>query len=216
MQMLRIGLPAGLQGMIFSISNVLIQSSVNSFGSTVMAGNTAASNIEGFVYTAMNAVYQTSLSFTSQNLGAGKYERIDKILIQCVILVSLVGLILGVCAYLIGDLLLGIYSSDPEVISYGLSRLGIISVSYFLCGIMDVLVGSIRGLGYSIMPMIVSLLGACAFRVVWIFKIFNMEHTLFRLYISYPISWVLNFSVNLICYLIVRRQFPNNIKLKDI
>ena len=216
MQMLRIGLPAGLQGMIFSISNVLIQSSVNSFGSTVMAGNTAASNIEGFVYTAMNAVYQTSLSFTSQNLGAGKYERIDKILIQCVILVSLVGLILGVGAYLIGDLLLGIYSSDPEVISYGLSRLGIISVSYFLCGIMDVLVGSIRGLGYSIMPMIVSLLGACAFRVVWIFTIFKMEHTLFSLYISYPISWVLTFSVHLICYLIVRRQFPNNIKLKDI
>ena len=204
--MLKIGLPAGLQGMIFNISNVLIQSSVNSFGSVVMAGNTAASNIEGFVYTSMNAIYQTSLSFTSQNMGAKQYHRIDKILLQCLGVVTAVGLVLGVGAFLCGHTLLGIYSSSEDVITHGISRLSVVSASYFLCGIMDVMVGSLRGLGYSIMPMLVSLTGACLFRVIWIFTIFQMEHTLFSLYISYPISWILTFSAHVICYLVVRRK----------
>lgn len=205
-EMLKIGLPAGLQGMIFNISNVLIQSSVNSFGSLVMAGNTAASNIEGFVYTAMNAVYQTSLSFTGQNMGAKQFKRVDKILVQCLLVVSVVGLVLGNGAYLLGDKLLGIYSSDPQVIQYGLLRMSIISCTYFLCGVMDVFVGSIRGLGYSIMPMLVSLTGACLFRVIWIFTIFQWERTLFCLYISYPISWILTAAIHAICYLAVRKK----------
>ena len=205
-QMLRIGLPAGLQGMIFNISNVLIQSSVNSFGSIVMAGNTAASNIEGFVYTSMNSIYQTSLSFTSQNMGAKQYQRIDKILIQCLLIVTGIGIVLGVGAFLLGEPLLGIYSSSEEVIANGIIRLGIVSASYFLCGVMDVMVGSLRGMGYSIMPMIVSLSGACLFRVIWIFTIFQAEHTLFSLYISYPISWILTAGTHVICYMLVRKK----------
>lgn len=206
LEMLKVGLPAGLQGTIFSISNVLIQSSVNSFGDIVMAGNTAASNIEGFVYTAMNAIYQTSLSFTSQNMGAKKYERIDKILIQCILVVSAVGLIMGNGAYLFGHPLLSLYTTNEEVINYGLLRLSIIAVTYLTCGIMDVLVGSLRGMGYSIMPMLVSLSGACLLRVIWIFTIFQMVPTLTCLYISYPISWVVTSSVHLICYLVVRKK----------
>lgn len=206
MQMIKIGLPAGIQGIIFSISNVLIQSSVNSFGSTVMAGNTASSNIEGFVYTSMNAVYQTALSFTSQNYGAKKFHRIDRILIQCLSIVIVVGLVLGMGAWLCGDSLLEIYSNDAKVIQYGLLRLSIIGSTYFLCGMMDVMVGSIRGVGYSIMPMIVSLIGACLFRVIWVFTVFNWYHSLFVLYISYPISWILTFSVHLLCYFMIRKK----------
>lgn len=205
-QMLKIGLPAGMQGVVFSISNVLIQSSVNSFGSIAMAGNTAASNIEGFVYTSMNAIYQTALSFTSQNMGAGNYKRINQILFRCLAIVSVIGLLLGNGAYLFGRQLLGIYSSDPQVIEFGLSRMAIISCTYFLCGIMDVMVGSIRGLGYSVMPMIVSLTGACAFRVLWIFTIFQWQHTLFILYISYPISWILTAGVHILCYRHVHKK----------
>ncbi len=205
-EMLKIGIPAGIQGIIFSISNVLIQSSINSFGSIAMAGNTAASNIEGFVYTSMNAVYQTSLSFTSQNYGAKEYRRVDKILLECLGIVSVVGLVMGVGAYLFGHPLLSIYSSSEKVIQYGITRLSVVSACYFLCGIMDVFVGSLRGIGYSIMPMIVSLLGACVFRVIWIFTIFKVEHSLLSLYISYPISWILTFTAHCICYLILRKK----------
>ena len=206
-EMIRIGFPAGLQGIIFSISNVLIQSSINSFGKIVMAGNTAASNIEGFVYTAMNSIYQTALSFTSQNMGAKRYDRIDKILFECQLTVIIIGLVAGLGAYTIGDKLLAIYDSDPEVIGYGLTRMSLVCAPYFLCGMMDVMVGSLRGMGYSIMPMIVSLTGACLFRVIWILTVFAANHTLFTLYISYPISWALTFSIHLLCYLVVRRKF---------
>ena len=205
-EMLRIGLPAGFQGMVFSISNVLIQSSVNSFGSIVMAGNTAAANIEGFVYTAMNAFYQTNLSYTSQNYGAKNKERIGKVLLCCLGLVTVVGAVVGNGAYLLGNFLLGFYTTDPQVIVYGMNRLAIISTMYFICGLMDVMVGSIRGLGYAVMPMIVSLMGACAFRVVWIFTVFRIFHTQFSLYISYPISWTITFAVHLICFLAVRKK----------
>ena len=206
-EMIRIGFPAGLQGIIFSISNVLIQSSINSFGKIVMAGNTAASNIEGFVYTAMNSIYQTALSFTSQNMGAKRYDRIDKILFECQLTVIIIGLVAGIGAYTMGDKLLAIYDSDPEVIGYGLTRMSLVCAPYFLCGMMDVMVGSLRGMGYSIMPMIVSLTGACLFRVIWILTVFAANHTLFTLYISYPISWALTFSIHLLCYLVVRRKF---------
>ncbi len=205
-KMFKIGLPAGVQGALFSISNVLIQSSVNSFGSVAMAGNTAGSNIEGFVYTSMNAFYQSAISFCGQNYGAKEYKRVGKALFICEVLVILVGLLLGNGAYLAGGTLLKLYSSDPEVISYGILRMRYISVIYFLCGMMDVMVGGLRGIGYSIMPMLVSLTGACLFRIVWIYTIFQEVRTLPCLYISYPISWILTFSVHLICFLIVYKK----------
>lgn len=202
----RIGLPAGVQGALFSLSNVLIQSSVNSFGSVAMAGNTAGQNIEGFVYTAMNSVHQTAVSFTSQNLGGRQYKRINKILWECLLLVMVIGLVLGNGVYLLGGQILKIYSSDTEVIAYGLQRMAIICTTYFLCGIMEVLVGSIRGLGYAVMPMIVSLMGACVFRVIYIYTFFQWNRSLETLYISYPISWLLTATVHLICFLVVRRK----------
>lgn len=202
----KIGLPAGLQGAIFSISNVLIQSSVNSFGSVAMAGNTAASNIEGFVYTSMNAVYQTALSFTSQNFGAKNYARMTRILWYCQGLVIVVGVIMGGGSVLIGTRLLGIYSSDAQVIQYGMNRLRIISGPYFLCGIMEVMVGGLRGMGCSLLPMFVSLSGACVFRVVWIFTVFSVSRTLQTLYISYPVSWTITFLAHVVCYVAVRRR----------
>lgn len=206
LRIVQIGLPAGLQGAIFSISNVLIQSSVNSFGSIAMAGNTAAGNIEGFVYTSMNAIYQTALSFTSQNVGGGKQERIPKIVIQCLTIVFIVGAVLGTLGYQFGRQLLGIYSSDPEVIRYGMSRLQLICQWYFICGLMDVAVGFLRGMGYSIMPMLVSLAGACGLRVLWIYTIFAWEHSLFILYLSYPISWIVTFTVHMICFAVVWKR----------
>ncbi|MCC2815830.1 MATE family efflux transporter [Lachnoclostridium pacaense] len=207
-RIVKIGLPAGMQGAIFSISNVLIQSSVNSFGSIAMAGNTASANIEGFVYTAMNAVYQTNLSFTSQNLGGRKYSRINRIMYICLTVVTIVGITLGITAVLAGDLLLGIYSSDAQVLHYGMLRLEIICGTYFLCGIMDCMVGSLRGLGYSIIPMFVSLTGACGFRVLWVFTVFAAYRSLDVLYLSYPVSWAITAVAHMITFRKIRRKIP--------
>lgn len=202
----RVGLPAGFQGAIFSISNVLIQSSVNSFGAIAVAGNTAAMNLEGFVYNSMNAFHQTAISFTGQNMGARQYGRVKKILASCLGCVFVTGLVLGTVSYLFGGQLLSLYTSDEAVIDYGLKRMQVIMLSYFLCGIMDVMVGSLRGMGYSIMPMIVSLMGACVFRIVWIFTVFKLVHTPACLYMSYPISWALTFTVHLLCFMLVARR----------
>ena len=209
-KIVRVGLPAGMQGAIFSISNVLIQSSVNSFGSIAMAGNTTAQNIEGFIYTAMNAVYQTNLSFTSQNYGGRKFSRINRITLICVGVVTVVGLALGLACYGAGEFLVGIYSSDPEVIQYGLTRLSVFGTTYFLCGIMDTMVGAIRGLGYSILPMCVSLTGACAFRIVWIYTIFQWNRTLMTLYLSYPASWIVTGIAHIICFIVIRKKLPKD------
>ena len=209
MGIVKVGLPAGMQGAIFSISNVLIQSSVNSFGSIAMAGNTAAQNIEGFIYNAMVAVYQANLSFTSQNYGAGKFSRINRIMFICIGVVSVVGFSIGVLAYGAGTSLLSIYSSDPEVIAHGMTRLQIIGLTYFTCGIMDTMVGSIRGIGYSVLPMLVSLTGACLFRIIWIFTIFQWSHTLLTLYISYPASWVLTATAHIVCFFLIRKKLPD-------
>lgn len=207
-RILKIGLPAGVQGSLFSFSNVIIQSSINSFGATVVAGNSAASNIEGFVYMAMNAFSQAIVAFVSQNIGAKKYERINKIVITTLISVSMVGLVFGNLVYILAKPLLGLYSGNGAVIDAGTKRLAVICTTYALCGIMDCMVGALRGIGYSVMPMIVSLLGVCAFRMVWIFGFFQMEqfHMIDTVYLAYPISWVLTFSVHVICYLIVRRK----------
>lgn len=209
-KIVKVGLPAGMQGAVFSISNVLIQSSVNSFGSVAMAGNTASSNIEGFIYNAMNAVYQTNLSFTSQNYGGRKYSRINKILYTCIAVVSVVGLALGLAAFAGGPMLLGIYSSDPEVMRFGMLRLTIFGTTYFLCGVMDTMVGSLRGIGSSVLPMIVSLTGACAFRVFWIFTIFQWSRSLTTLYLSYPVSWVITAVAHIICFMILRKKLPDS------
>lgn len=205
-QIVQIGLPAGLQGMVFSLSNVLIQSSVNSFGFIAVAGNTASMNIEGFIYMAMNAFQQTTMSFISQNYGARKEERIRKVLLICLGMVTVVGFASGMAAWRAGSFLLGIYSSDTEVIQYGLLRMSIICTTYFLCGIMDTMVGALRGVGYSFMPMVVSMLGACGLRIIWIFTAFQMSRSLQTLYISYPITWTVTAGVHILCYIIVRRR----------
>lgn len=214
-QIFKIGLPAGMQGAIFSISNVLIQSSVNSFGSVAMAGNAASANIEGFVYNAMNAVYQTNLSFTSQNMGGKKYTRITKIMFTCLGTVTAVGMLLGFGAYAFGGELLRIYSTDLEVIQFGMLRMSIIATTYFACGWMDTMVGSLRGIGYSVLPMIVSLTGACGLRILWIFTIFAQHRTLASLYISYPVSWVITAGAHLICYFIITRKMPKKDGIPD-
>ena len=201
-----IGLPAGLQSTVFSLSNVVTQSAINSFGSTVVAGSSASSNLEGFVYTAMNAFAQAAVTFTSQNMGARKYHNLDRVMRNCLLCAVVTGILLGGGAALAGRQLLHFYSSDEAVIAAGYERLWIICGTYLLCGIMDTLASSLRGLGYSVLPMVVSLIGSCLLRLVWIATIFQLNRTPFMLYISYPISWVLTASVHLICLLVVRRK----------
>ncbi len=205
---IQIGLPAGFQGTLFSLSNVVIQSSVNSFGATVVAGNSAAQNLEGFVYVSMNAVHQAALSFTSQNVGAGRYDRVGKILWKALLLVTVIGVSLGNAVVLFGHQLLGIYSPESVVIEKGFIRLVWICGPYFLCGIMDVMVGVIRGLGYSVMPMIVSLIGACGLRILWLKTFFLMDrfHTVEMIYVTYAVSWTVTFFAHVVCYKIVRRR----------
>ena len=205
-QILLIGLPAGLQSTVFSLSNVVIQSSINSFGSMVVAGNSASSNLEGFVYTAMNAFAQAAVTFTSQNIGARKYHNLDRVIRNCLLCVVVTGLVLGGGAALAGHQLLRFYSSDTAVIATGAERLRLICGFYLLCGIMDVLASSLRGLGYSVLPMVVSLVGVCVLRLVWIATIFQLNRTPFMMYISYPISWALTALVHLACLLVVRRH----------
>lgn len=216
---MKIGLPAGFQGTVFSLSNVVIQSSINLFGEAVIAGNSAAASIEGFVYMAMNSCYQSTLSFTSQNLGAGKYERINKILLSgllCVVTVWAV-LGLGICM-MAGRPLLSIYTSGEASINAGLRRMMYVCGTYFLCGIMDVMVGSLRGMGYSITPMIVSLLGACGLRLVWLGTVFQIEqfHTTDTVYLSYPVSWVITVAAHVICFFICRHRLQKKMKRLQI
>ena len=209
----QIGLPAGFQGTLFSLSNVVIQSSVNSFGATVVAGNSAAQNLEGFVYVSMNSVHQAALSFTSQNVGAGRYDRVGMILRKSLLLVTVIGVGLGNAVVLFGHQLLGIYSPSEIVIEKGFIRLLRICGPYFLCGIMDVMVGVIRGMGYSIMPMIVSLIGACGLRIFWLKTFFKMEmfHKVEMIYITYAVSWTVTFIAHVVCYNIVKRRKESRI-----
>ena len=215
LQIIRIGVPAGIQGALFNVSNVLIQSSINSFGSLVMAGNTAAANIEGFVYTSMNAVYQASTNFTSQNVGAHKTKNITPVLLSCMLIVTSVGLILSTIVEVFAYQLLGIYSADADVISYGIERLHVVCLTYFLCGLMDTACGSIRGLGYSIAPTLVSLAGACGLRILWIYTVFQAHRTQFVLYLSYPVSWVVTFIAHIICFIIFSKKWKRKIEAQD-
>ena len=205
-QMVKIGVPAGIQSATFSISNVLIQSSVNSFGSIAMAGSTAGSNIDGFVWTAMDAFTQSTLSFTSQNFGAKKFHRITKVIWYNLLLVTGVGLVLGIGAYLAGPVLLQIYSTDPEVIRYGVERMLLECAPYAICGIMNVMVGAMRGFGSSLSPMMASIFGVCVLRVVWIYTIFPLDRTFFMLFLSYPVTWVVTSIIEVACFLVIRKK----------
>ncbi|MBQ6899531.1 MAG: MATE family efflux transporter [Firmicutes bacterium] len=199
---LQVGLPAGFQGILFSISNVLIQSAVNTYGDVAMAGNAASQNLEGFVYFGMQAFYQAAISFTSQNMGAGKFERIRPIMKWSMICTAAIGLVMGLIFYALGPVLLGIYSTSPDVIASGMIRMAFICAPYAICGLMDTMVGVLRGLGYSIVPMVVSLVGACLSRIVWISVLFavNDNPVIHLVYASYPATWSLTLVAHCICY----------------
>ncbi|MBQ7332942.1 MAG: MATE family efflux transporter [Clostridia bacterium] len=206
---IHIGVPSGVASSFFSISNVLIQSSVNSFGDVAMSGAAAAASIEGFVYTSLNSFMHTTQNFVSQNFGAKKFDRIKKTVLISSVTVTVLGIVLGVGAYLLGAPLLKIYIKDSAAaVEYGLIRLSIVSTLYFMCGLMETLSGAIRGLGSSLPPTIVSLIGACAFRVIWILTVFRIPkyHTLEGIYISYPISWMLTITAHAITFIIVYKR----------
>ena len=221
MKIIRIGLPAGIQNSLFSISNVLIQSSVNSFSSVAMSGNAAAQNLEGFVYITMNSFHQTALNFTGQNYGSGKFDRMAKIERICLASVCLVGIGLGVLMVLFARPLLHIYLTDSEeAVGYGITRLIYICLPYFLCGLMDVTTGLIRGMGSSVPPMLICVLGVCGLRILWIYTIFRMPqyHTLPGLYLSYTVSWLVTFLCELAVYhlLYARAKRSFHVKTEDV
>jgi len=209
-KILRIGIPAGFQGVVFSLSNVVLQSSINSFGPVVMAGSAASASIEGFVWVAMNAFSQGALTFVSQNVGGGKYSRINKITFTACTCSAVSGLILGNLAFLFGKQLLSLYDPRPEILDPGLTRMQLVCCFYFVCGLMDTIVGSIRGMGYAVAPTVVSMLGACGLRLLWVFTIFAIPQyrTESILFLSYPLSWGITFVAHFICYVIMRRRLP--------
>ena len=212
-KMLRIGLPAGIQSSLFSISNVLIQSSINSFGDVFMSGNAAAGNIEGFIYVSLNAFHQTAVNFTGQNSGAHQHKRVSRTLWICLGCSAVVGLVFGSLAHTFGPSLLSLYITDSqEAIGYGMLRLSIICMTYWICGLMDVSTGALRGIGESFIPMVISVLGVCGIRIGWIYTIFQIPqfHTPQCLYISYPISWGITFLCQMVAFLLVYRKHKRN------
>ena len=210
-RIMRVGLPAGLQSTLFSISNVVIQSSINSFGSSVVAGSSAAGNIEGFIYVCTNAFHQAALTFVSQNHGAGQTKRVDRIAILCLCYGSCMSLVIGNLIYHFGAPLTSLYApGETEVIAQAVVRLGYVAAFHFLCAFMDIMVGILRGLGHSVVPMIVSLIGSCAFRLLWIATVFQLYPTPSCLYISYPISWAITALAHVIFFFIVRRSMHQN------
>ena len=205
-QIFQVGIPAGIQSTVINFSNVLLQSSVNSFGSTAMAGYTAANNIFGFLYVSVNSITQACMSFTSQNYGVGKLKRMDRVLVDCLILSTIVPLVLGSLAYIFGPQILSIYTSDADVMSYGMEILAFTTIPYVFCGIMDLFPGALRGMGYSTVPMILSIIGTVGLRIVWIAWLFPINRTLTFLFISYPASWILTIIMQAICFYFVRRK----------
>ena len=207
-RILQVGLPAGFQGIVFSLSNVVIQSSINSFGSTaIIAGSSASANIEGFVYVSMNSFYQTELTFTSQNYGAGECRRVDRSLLLCQMYSMVFGLVLGNLAVFFGHPLASIYApGEEDVIAQAMLRLKYVCSLYCLCGVMDVMVGALRGLGYSVVPMIVSMVGACGTRLIWVATIFQVYHTPEVLYSSYPVSWTITAAVHIAFFFFIRKK----------
>lgn len=212
LQIFQVGIPAGIQSTVITFSNVLLQSSVNSFGSTAMAGYTAANNIFGFLYTSINSVSQACMSFTSQNYGAGKKKRMDLVLRDCLILTVVIGLLMGGGAYLFGPELLHIYTSDEVVIACGMEILLYTTVTYFLCGIMDLIPGALRGMGRSAVPMLLSVIGTVGTRIIWIYLIFPAHRSLAVLFISYPVSWLATIIMQAACFFFVRRNVHSKMK----
>ena len=208
-QIFQVGVPAGIQSTVINFSNALLQSSVNSFGSVAMAGYTAANNVLGFLYVSVNSITQACMSFTSQNYAVGKHKRMDRVLIDCIVLSISVALILGGGAYLFGTYILNIYTSDADVIKCGLEILSITTVPYFFCGIMDLFPGALRGMGYSTIPMILSIIGTVGIRILWIFVFFPMHRSLYFLFISYPGSWIATIVMQVICYMLVRKKIAS-------
>ena len=205
-QILKVGLPAGIQSTVINFSNVLLQSSVNSFGEIAMAGYTAANNILGFLYVSVNSVTQACMSFTSQNYGVRKFKRMDKVLVNCAILSIIVSVVIGGGSYLLGHQILGIYTKQEDVIQCGMEILSISTIPYFLCGLMDMIPGSMRGVGYSAVPMILSIIGTVGTRLVWIYVVFPEHRSLYVLFMSYPVSWGLTIVMQAICLVFVRRK----------
>ncbi len=211
LKIIKIGLPAGLQGCLFSISNVLIQSSINGFGPATMAGNTAGANIDGIIYIAMNSFYHAALAFTGQNSGALKYDRIKKVCGMCTAMVVVFGLAMGSICYLLGPNLLSLFGIEGSVetsdsMRVGMQRLLIVGLPYFLCGIMEVMSGMLRGLGASLVSATVSLLGSCVLRVIWIYTVFQQYSEIEILYISYPATWVITALAHFTCFVIILRK----------
>lgn len=205
-QIFQVGIPAGIQSTVINFSNALLQSSVNSFGSTAMAGYTAANNIFGFLYVSVNSVTQACMSFTSQNYGTGRFRRMDRVLIDCMIISVITSLTLGCGAYFFGPELLKIYTDDSDVIRCGMEILAYTTIPYFFCGIMDLFPGALRGMGYSAVPMILSVIGTVGTRIVWIFGVFPHHRSLSVLFISYPGSWILTIIMQVICFYFVRKK----------
>ena len=205
-QILKVGLPAGIQSTVINFSNVLLQSSVNSFGEIAMAGYTAANNILGFLYVSVNSVTQACMSFTSQNYGVRKFKRMDKVLVDCAILSIIVSVVIGGGSYLLGHQILGIYTKQEDVIQCGMEILSISTIPYFLCGLMDMIPGSMRGVGYSAVPMLLSIIGTVGTRLVWIYGVFTEHRSLNVLFMSYPVSWGLTIVMQAICLVFVRRK----------
>lgn len=205
-QILQVGVPAGIQSVVINFSNALLQSSVNSFGSIAMAGYTAANNILGFLYVSVNSVTQACMSFTSQNYGVGKYKRMDRVLLDCLILTVAVAGVLGCGAYFFGSEILSVYTDEADVVACGMEILSITTVPYFLCGIMDLFPGALRGMGYSAVPMVLSVIGTVGTRVLWIFAFFPQQRSLYFLFISYPASWIATIAMQIVCYYFVRKK----------
>ena len=210
-QIFQVGIPAGIQSTVINLSNALLQSSVNSFGSVAMAGYTAANNIFGFLYVSVNSVTQSCMSFTSQNYGVRKTKRMDRVLLDCAVLSFVFSFTLGCGAYFFGDKLLRLYTSDPDVIQCGVEILAYTTVPYFCCGIMDLIPGALRGMGCSGVPMILSIIGTVGTRIVWIFGLFPHHRSLSFLFISYPVSWILTIVMQVICFYFVRRKVHRNL-----
>ena len=209
----QVGIPAGIQSTVINFSNAMLQSSVNSFGSTAMAGYTAANNVMGFLYAAVNAVTQACMSFTSQNYSVRKPKRMDRVLVDCMILSVGVSVVFGVGAYVFGSQILKIYTTDAEVIQCGLEILSITTVPYFLCGIMDLIPGALRGMGHSAVPMILSVIGTVGTRIIWIYLIFPQHRSLYFLFISYPGSWIATILLQAVCFWFVRKQCLHHLKM---
>lgn len=206
LRIVKIGLPAGLQSALFSISNVLIQSAINSFGSTLIAANSASGNIEGLIGTTMNSFSNAAITFVGQNMGAKKYTRIDKVAKSCTVLVFATWIILGAVIVVFGEALLQIYTNDPAVVELGMIRMNVMMAVYFTCGIMNVFPGLTRGMGFSMLPMICTLIGCCVMRIVWLVTVFAWFPTVTVLFLCYPVTWSIGGIGQVISYFYARKK----------